>query len=315
MPPQMNPAAARVIDPILTNHARVYKNEEFVLEQLFPEVISPTRGGRVIKFNKESFRRHSARRAPGAKTKRVQFGYASDPIALHQERLEAVTPHELQDESGATTQINLQAASVSALLDSMLLNSEYERGQIATDAARYAAINKAALSGTDQWSDPTANVKQLINDGKETVRKKTGHKPNILVVSSAQLDALESNEGILERVKYTSSESITAALLARYFQVDKVIVPLAVSIPEDAPEDADFEDVWSNFALLAYVPKSVSGMHQPSYGYTYRKAGYPLVEAGYDDRNTNSMINPVTVEEAPYLTSPDAGFLISNVIG
>lgn len=40
---QMNAAQARVVDPILTNHARGYTNAEMIGRFLFPTVTMPTR--------------------------------------------------------------------------------------------------------------------------------------------------------------------------------------------------------------------------------------------------------------------------------
>ncbi|MFW2438064.1 MAG: hypothetical protein ACN4GR_01685 [Arenicellales bacterium] len=312
MPGQMNPSQARVIDPILSNHAQKHRNAQFVLEALFPVVMVGQRGGRVIKFNKDSFRRFSTRRAPGTNTKRVQFGYASDPIALMQDSMEGQVPIELLDEARAVPGINLGANAVETVLDVMGLGVEYERAQIATDANNYGT-NKETLAGTDQWSDPAADVKTQINDAKQAIRKRVGHMPNILTISSQAQSDLESNTAIKEQFKYTSSESITLDMLARYFQVEKVIVPEAVSLPDGAADSADLEDVWGNFAVLAYVPPNAKTIDVPSFGYTYRLNGHPLVEQAYFERNPKSWFYPVTVEERAYHTAADAGYLFTDV--
>ena len=76
----MNTAQARVVDPVLTNHAQGYKQPKFVGHLLFPSVEVLTRGGKVIEFNKDAFRRHNARRAPGANAAQIDFGYSGKPI-------------------------------------------------------------------------------------------------------------------------------------------------------------------------------------------------------------------------------------------
>lgn len=313
MPGQMSPQQARVIDPVLSNHARQYKNKDFVLAALFPEVPVSARGGKVIKFDKAAFRRYNSRRAPGADTKRIQVGYAAETFSLHQDSLEALTPREIEEESGLVD-INIAAQGIEVVLDSLMLNSEYERAQIATDVNNYAASNKLALSGSDQWSDPTANVKDQVDTGREQVRKRVGHKANIAVISPAAQLALTQNDRIRDQFKYTSADSITIEMIARYLQVEKVIVPEAVSLPEGAGDDDDFEDVWGNFVLLAYVPSAIRSRHVPSFGYTYRLKNYPMVEAAYYDHRAKSDVNGVTIEERPYLTSPEAGYLLSNVV-
>ena len=310
---QQTPKQARVIDPILSNVARAYKNAAHVLQRLFPVVPVVARGGQVIKFTKDSFRRYNTRRAPGADTKRLQVGYGAEPFALVQDSLEALTPVELQQES-ATIDIDLRSQAVMTVMDSLMLGTEYTRAQLATTLASFGAGNKIALAGVDQWSDPSVNLKDQIDVGRENVRKGIGSKPNILTMSPGAYLAAQNNDRIRDQFKYTGRDSVTMQMLAQYFQVDEVLVPEAVSLPEGAAETDDFEDVWGNFVLLAHVPSSVRGMHVPSFGYTYRLVNYPLVEQSYYDNRAKSDVSPVTLEEQAYLTAPEAGYIFSNVI-
>ncbi len=98
---QMTPGQARVVDPILTTVAQGYKNGLMVADFLFPVVPVDQRGGKIIQFGKEDFKLFSTIRAPGANTKRVQYGYAGDPYSLDQHALEAVVPFEIQGEASA----------------------------------------------------------------------------------------------------------------------------------------------------------------------------------------------------------------------
>jgi hypothetical protein len=79
---QMNTSQARVIDPILSTVARGYKNAELVGNLLFPFVPVGQRGGTIITFGREDFRLYNTARAPGAQTKRVQYGHSGAPFAL-----------------------------------------------------------------------------------------------------------------------------------------------------------------------------------------------------------------------------------------
>ncbi|SCD25106.1 hypothetical protein [Brucella inopinata] len=98
----LNQRTAAVVDPILSTHARGYRNSTFISADLFPRVSIPNRSMRTIRFGKESFRLLNTRRAPGADRKRIQYGYADDPVSLAQDSLEAVVPTEHQEEAEAT---------------------------------------------------------------------------------------------------------------------------------------------------------------------------------------------------------------------
>ena len=68
----MNTDQARVVDAILSGFARGYTNAEFIGHLLFPYVPVFVRGGRRLEFNRDAFRLFNTRRAPGARTGKVE---------------------------------------------------------------------------------------------------------------------------------------------------------------------------------------------------------------------------------------------------
>ena len=91
---QMTPGQVRVVDPILSEHARGYRQAQLVATALFPFADVAAYGGQVIEFGKESFKIYNAKRAPGANTKRIRFGYEGKPYAIVPSALEAPVPRE-----------------------------------------------------------------------------------------------------------------------------------------------------------------------------------------------------------------------------
>jgi hypothetical protein len=74
-------------------------------------------------------------------------------------------------------------------------------------------------------------------------------------------------------------------------------------------------DVWGKTAVLAYTETAgIADMGAPTYGYTYRLRGAPMVETPYQDRNAKSWVYPVTDEVAPVIAGATAGFLISPTV-
>lgn len=308
----LNTRTAAVIDPILSTHARGYRNLEFIGHLVFPRATVTNRSMRVIRFGKESFRMVSTRRAPGAAVKRIQFGYASDPINLVQNALEAVVPIEHQEEAEAVPGIDLGRNAIQMVLDVEDLNLEYEIAQLARNAASYDGNHKLALAGSDRWSNPDADAGGDVDAGKEAIRRSIGRYPNTLALGPSAFNGLKNNKKIKEQFKYTSSESLTTAMLAAYFDVERVEVGKAVYLPE-AASDADLaSDVWGDDALLCWVPRGDGNFQVPAYGYTYELTGYPLVEVPYYDRPTKSWIYPTTVERRPHLTGAEGGFLFQS---
>ena len=189
---QMTPAQARMVDPILTTHANGYSQDAHIWRFLFPQAPVGKRGAKVMKFGKESFRLYSTIRAPGSKIKRIQIGYGTDPIALHQDALAGSLPDEINDEASDVPGLNLGSDTVSVVMDAQSLQREHKAAQVAHTAANYAASNKETLSGTDQWSDPDSDPQGQIEDYKITVGRTIGMEPNVLQVSRLQLKYLLS---------------------------------------------------------------------------------------------------------------------------
>lgn len=309
--PQLTSAQARVIDPILTEVARGYKNAQMVGAALFPDVPVGQRGGKIITFRKEDFRLYSTGRAPGANTRRVQYGYDGSPFALEQHALEGQVPFELMEEANAVPGIDMARVAVMKTQSVVTLRLEVVQAAIATAAASYAATNKVTLAGTSQWSDPASKPVDDVETAKEAVRKQIGRRPNTVVMGAGVMAKLRTNPQIVDRIKYTGRDVATAELLAGLFGVDQVLSGDAVYL--DAGDV--MQDVWGKFVVIAYTDKSgLADMGVPSYGYNYHLRGYPIVETPYQDRNAKSWVYPVTDEVSPVMAGPDAGYLISAAI-
>lgn len=309
----MNSRQAQVIDPILSTQARAYSNAEFIGTRILPYADIPNRSMQVIRFGKDAFRKYlDTRRAPGAETRRVQFGYASDPVALKQEALEALVPDEIAGDAKSVPGVDLAATSIQGVQDIIGLGREAEIAGIVQNPATYGANNKMALAGASKWSDPASKPSEDIRDGREAVRRMIGRKPNVLVLGPTVFNVLAEHPAIMDKFKYTSHDSLTEAMLAKYFQVDEVIVGNAVALAEGAADDAPADDIWGNNAILLY--RAGSNFMVPAFGYTYRLKGFPAVEQPYYERNRKSWIYPVTEEFRPYVTGPEGGFLFQNPV-
>lgn len=312
--PQMTPAQARIIDPILSTIAQGYQNSEMVASALFPTVNVNLRAGQIITFGKEAFMLYQSQRAPGENTRRVRFGYAGAPFSLVDYSLEGLVPTEVEQEAQNGPGIDLGAGAVHDVSAIMALRLEKQSADIARTPGNYGANNKITLAGTDQWSDYGA-VSDPIDDiaaAIAAVRAATGKRPNTVLMGAAVFDKLKNHPKVIERIKYTGRDVATPELLASLFSVQRVVVGDGIYSNDDGTQ---FIDIWGRDVVIAYTnmaPAQSGGL--PSYGYTYQLKGYPSVEEPYYDRNAKSWIYPVTRAEQPVLASASAGFLITNAV-
>lgn len=311
--PQISLTTARVSDPVLTTVAQGYRNSALVFPTLFPIVPVAVRGGKIITFGREDFRQYNSARAPGQDTKRVQFGYSGGSFSLVDYSMEGLVPFELQQDANVVPGVDLGRISLRKVQDIIQLGNETTSATLATTAASYQAANKVTLSGTSQWSDysGTSNPSKDIQTGIEAVRAAVGRRANTVVIGPKVWGFLKFHPTILDRIKYTGRDAVTTDLLAQLWGVQTVAIGDAVY--EDA--SGVLQDVWGKFVVVAYTdiaPLQDAGL--PSFAYTYRLNGYPLVEMAYQDRNAKSWIYPVTDALAPVIASVNSGYLISAAV-
>lgn len=306
----MTVAESRVIDPILTSHARGYAQSEFVGHNLFPRVEVNARGGQVIEFGKEAFKKYQTRRAAGENTARIRFGYAGKPFALVQDSIEAVVPFEHLQDASKVPGIDLAKRAVSLGLEVVKRTLEEDQAALATDLNTYAASHKRVLSGSSKWSDDTSNPVTDIDDAKEVVRQSIGLRPNVGLFSAKMWKDFKNNTNLRAAIFKDGDNKrvVTEELAAEVLGLDKVVIGDAISFDDSG----NAVDVWGYNFVLAYVPKTTAGAEQPSYGYTYELMGAPFVETPYSDRNAKSWLYPATYDRAPVISGMEAGYLIQS---
>ena len=306
----MSPSQARVIDPILSNHARGYSNSSYIGDGLFPIVTMPTRAAKRIEFGREAFRRYNTRRAPGGRVARLEVGYEGKPVSLSQFAIGASTPYEHVEEANEVPGIDLLAENTNTVLAVIALEREIQQATLARDATKYANTNKLALAGGARWSADTSTPNKDVETAKEVIRSRTGRRPNTLELPAKVASVLRVHPLVLERFKHTTSDAISNSMLAQYFDIPNLLVGDAIYDADDGPVD-----VWGTDVVLAYVPPvGERGMRVPSYGYTYRLKNHPYVEPVYWDKDTKSHVNDVTDEWSPEMVGADAGFLFQTAV-
>lgn len=312
--PQMTPAQARGQDLELTEVARGYNSPiSPVADLLFPFVSTTKRGGKILVFGTDSYKLLNTQRAPGANIKRVQFGYAGDDYALVDHDLEAVVPDEIGQEADSLP-LDLRAMHVNGVQDLMARERENMAAQLATNPANYALSNKAALSGTDMWSDPASDPQRDIMEAREVVRRRIGRRPDALVVSPIARFWLSIHPKITARLPGGNGADNKLIQNATLDDLSRILEVRVVEGDATYHDGSSFVDIWGNTAVLAFTnPGAAREMGSPNYGYTYRLSGRPSVTEPYYENNQKSWIYGVHDAYKPVLVGADAGFLFSNV--
>jgi hypothetical protein len=300
----------RVVDPVLTNLALGYTNNELVGERLMPFVPVDKETSKLPKFGKEAFKLYNTERALRAESNRINpEGIGSIDLVTDEHDIE----YPIDYRESAEAAFPLEAHGTNVTQGVIQLRREKMIADMAQNPANYPAGNKIALAGNSQFSSKaTSDPLGVVEDGKDAIRAKTGKRPNTMVLGALALKSLRFHPQLTDLIKYTSKGIVRLDALRELFEIPNIYVGEAIY-----SSDADvFSDVWLDNIILAYVPQAPAqqgmerNVYEPSFGYTPRRRGMPQV----DVRNPSGKVELVrsTDNFRPYIVGAEAGYLIQD---
>lgn len=339
------------VDPILTTLAQGFMlPETSIANFIAPVVDTPTRAGKILRFGKEAFAISDYRRAYGTNIPAVQSRFDTDAYSLEQEVIAWELPEEVIENAGeGPAQVDLRAIETRNAM-SRLMNSyevtvsnavsttgNYEAGNIVAggtlglgyaDWATYDA-NATTIgisSGGANWGASGNNPIADVLNWKRAVSNQIGIRPNSAVIGTAVFDSLLTNAAILDRIQFTTADSIDVDVLARYFGLERGI---RVAEGRRLADDGTLSPVFpENAVLLFYSPLAASdsvmpaggaNAATPAFAYTYQLTGTPAVRPEYYIRERRVVRAEMTVERAVNITGLGSsgafgsGFYINDV--
>lgn len=262
------------VDAALTNVSVAYAQDQsnFIADKVFPIVPVEKQSDVYFKYDKGAFfRDEAAIRAAASESAGSGFDLGTDSYmcqkwALHKD---------VDDDT---------VANADPAVDPFRDATHFVMQQLLIRRERLFASSylKTGVWGTDvvggtnfaQWDDEASSDPfEDFKNARITMLSTTGYLPNTLTVSYETHEALKKHPLVMDRFKYTSSDSITEAMLARLFEVDKYLV--AKSIYQTSVEKAasqTFSFIASKCALLSYSAPGPS-LLQPTGGYIFAWRG------------------------------------------
>ena len=295
----------RVVDPVLTSLATGYTNEQFVGDQLMPFVLVDKEGGKIPLFGKEHFKVYSTERALRAKSNRINpEDIGSVDVAMDEHDLE----YPIDYREDAESAFPLQARATNTVVEGIRLRHEVMVADMVQNPANYAVGNKIALSGASRFTDATSDPEGVVSDAKAAVRAKIVKEPNTMVIGYSTWRVLKRHPKLKAILSDTRSRLVQLADLREIFEIENIVIGRAVK----ASDAGVTTDIWGDNMVLAYVPKASGDRspYEPSFGYTLRKKGNPVVDTRTEDGKIELIRN--TDIFRPFLLGADAGYLISD---
>lgn len=296
----------RVVDPVLTNLAVGYTNEQLIADQLMPFVPLDKEGGKIPLFGREHFKVYQTERALRAKSNRISpEDIGTVDVAMDEHDLE----YPIDYREDAESAFPLQARATDVTTEGIRLRHESMVADIVQNPANYGAGNKITLSGTSQFTNETSDPEGVVSDAKAAVRAKIVKEPNTMVIGYETWRVLKRHPQLKAILSDSRPRLVQLADLCEIFEIPNIVVGRAVK----ANDAGVTTDIWGDNMVLAYVPNARNGQrspYEPSFGYTLRKRGQPVVDTRTEDGKVELIRN--TDIFRPFLLGADAGYLISD---
>lgn len=297
------------INAYLSEVARGYSNNSFIAESLFPVISSDLEKVDIFEFNKEAFQVYDTERAIRANSNVISpKGFKKHTTTLTEHDL--AYPIDYREEEEAR-KIKLQVHATNVVTQGLLLKLETQCAALAQDPTKYPATNKIALSGTSQFTHKDSDPVGVIDDAKDAISRQIGQDPNTLVMGQEVWESLKRNESLKGLIANSTNKIVTLDLLKEFFEVENIVV--GKTIYSNANDQ--FERVWGNNIILAYVPKlNARTEYDPAFAYTIRKKDALQIDEYEKEGNKVRYIRATDIY-TPFLVGAEAGYLISNVNG
>ena len=295
------------INAYLSEVARGYSNNSFIAESLFPVINSDLEKVDIFEFNKEAFQVYDTERAIRANSNVISpKGFKKHTTTLTEHDL--AYPIDYREEEEAR-KIKLQVHATNVVTQGLLLKLETQCAALAQDPTKYPATNKIALSGTSQFTHKDSDPVGVIDDAKDAISRQIGQDPNTLVMGQEVWESLKRNESLKGLIANSTNKIVTLDLVKEFFEVENI----GKAIYSNAKDE--FERVWGNNIILAYVPKlNARTEYDPAFAYTIRKKDALQIDEYEKEGNKVRYIRATDIY-TPFLVGAEAGYLISNVNG
>jgi hypothetical protein len=317
------------IDTWLTNLSVGWAQDptKFVAAKVFPTVPVQKQSDKFVIWDKGFFFRDEVGVRPlGGRPNRAGKAKKDGNYFCEEEGLEDVIDDRTR--ANADQPLDPDRASGELLTEQQMIHLD----RLWADAYFKAGVWGTNLEGVS--ATPTGSeVLQFDQDGSEpiqtirrnstTIGRRTGRKPNKVVLGGDVFDVLCDHPDIVDRVKYTQRGVLTQELLAELFGVDEVLVPGGVenSAAEGIADDIDFI-VDSTSVLMTYAAAAPS-INTPSGGYTFAWTGLipgvanamgGVIERGREELNHSDVLQ-MRMASVPEIVAPELGVFIEGAIG
>jgi len=300
-------------DKTLENISVAYRSERLIADLLAPRVDVKHETDLYFVYAKNSLSLPETLRANGAVANQADWDVSTASYSLAEHALKHLVTD--RDRSNADPAIKLDIDATEYLTEKILLRKEVDLANLVTTDGNWA--NETSLTSTLAWSANTtlSNPITFIDTATSVIALNSGKLPNTVVINDPTFRAAKEHTSIVDRVKYTSADSVTEAMLAKLFNVPRILV--AGGIRNTAGEGlADSMGwIWTDMAFVAYIEPN-PGLKKPSalYQFTKSEFGNPYKVKKWREEERNGDFVEVGTMYQHKVVASDCAYIIQNTI-
>lgn len=268
--------------PRLTNMAISYLPDQsmFIGRKIFPNITVGASSGEYNIFPRGEWLRPQGKKLANAEPAPLGgFKFDKGLFSVDEFGLAANwTQRDLNNaEVGGISSTKLKNMKTSFVTFQAHLALEIDMANMVRTDANWSLVKTgvAAAPGANQflqWNDPASDPVGNVKGWKMEMLLLTGQMPNKLQLTQQIMDALTEHPDLIDRVKYTGTNSQPAKVnqqtVAALFELNDIMIPMAVqnTAQEGAADVISF--IWGKDAFLFFAPDDPS-IEQPSAGYRF----------------------------------------------
>lgn len=267
------------VDRVLTNISVAYiqNNDHYIADKVFPIVPVDKQSDLYFVYTKNDWFRDEAQRRPDA-TESAGGGYNLSTASYQCDVWAFHKDIGAQTRKNSDMPLNPDRDATTFVTQRLLLRREVQWvADYFTTSVWATDVTPTALWSDFIASDPIEDVEL----GKETILKNTGFMPNTLTLGYPVFRKLRNHPDFVDRLKYTTTESVTAEIMAKLFDVDRVLVAKAVKATNVEGATGAYDFTHGKHALLTYSAPA-PGLLMPSAGYMMSWRGGVSAGLGLD---------------------------------
>lgn len=297
----------------LENVSVAYKSEGLIAQELCPVVPVLHEDDVYFVYSRDSLILPETARANGGEAQRASWSISTASYHLEEHALKDLVTD--RDRANADPAIKLDIDLTEYLTEKIMMRREVDLAALVGTAANWA--NTTSLSTTLAWSANTTLSNPILNadSAASSIIQNSGKMPNICEMDDRTFRAAKEHVSVVDRLKYTSAESVSESLLARLLGVPQLVVARGIvnNGPEGLSENMAF--IWTDQAFFAYVEKA-PGVKKPSalYSFTQAEGGIPNQVRRWRDDNLKGDFIEVSALYQNLCVASACAYLIVNTV-